>query len=112
MASKFNVEFTMRESPDQAQARAADALDEPARTVGLRLARRGAGRLDYRPRYQFPFLLMLYHTLSGERMTVTFEPDQGGGTRVSITGSVAGSKLPVASDSETWTDALGSTAGG
>lgn len=112
MASKFNVEFTIREPPDQAEARAADALNEPARTVGLRLARRGASKLDYRPRYQFPFLLMLYHTLSGERMTVTFEPDPGGGTRVSITGAVARSKLPVASDTEHWSDALGGSGGG
>lgn len=112
MASAFNVEFTMREAPAEAQSRAANELTEPARLIGLRLVRRGTDELIYRPRVQFPFLLMLYHSLSGERMTVSFEPDAGGGSRVSISGAVAKAKLPLASDSEHWTDVLGGTAGG
>ena len=35
-------------------ARAAIALAEPARAIGLRLAKRTAGALQYTPRVQFP----------------------------------------------------------
>ena len=79
MASTFNVELSMREAPSEAQARAATALTEPARAVGLRLTKRGAGELGYKPRVQFPFLVMLYHNLSGEQMSVKFEPGSEGG---------------------------------
>ncbi len=61
MANAFNVELSMREAPAEAQARAATALTEPARAIGLRLTKRGAGELGYRPRVQFPFLIMLWH---------------------------------------------------
>lgn len=111
MASAFNVEFTMREAPAEAQSRAASELTEPARTIGLRLTKRGNGELRYGPRVQFPFLVMLYHVLNGERMTVTFTPGTEGGTNVSITGAVPKSKLPVASDTEHWSDVLGSGGG-
>lgn len=111
MASAFDVQFTSGESPEEAQARAATQLTEPARKVGLRLTKRAPGELVYRPRVQFPFLVMLYHVLAGEQMTVHFEPDPGGGARVSISGRVARSKLPLASDPEHWTDALGDVAG-
>ncbi len=96
MARSFNVELTMREAPVEAQARAASALVEPARAVGLRLTKRGTGELGYRPRVQFPFVIMLWHALNGERMTVTFRPEERGGTRVAIRGAVAGSRLPLA----------------
>jgi hypothetical protein len=107
MASEFHVELPMREAPAEAQARAATALTEPARAVGLRLTRRGGAQLDYRPRVQFPFLLMLWHYLSGERMTVRFEPGEPGGTRVSIAGKVARAKHGLAADPDHWSEALG-----
>jgi hypothetical protein len=107
MASPFNVEFSVTDPPADAQARAADALEQPARAVGLRLTRRGAGQLEYRPRVQFPFLLMLWHNLNGEKMTVRFEPGEAGGSRVAISGAVARGNHPVASDAEHWSDALG-----
>jgi hypothetical protein len=112
MAASFQVELAMAEAPAEAQSRAVSALDDAARAVGLRLTKRGAGQLDYRPRVQFPFLLMLYHTLSGERMTVRFEPGSGGGTRVSIVGSVARPRQPLAADPEHWSEALGASAVG
>jgi hypothetical protein len=59
MASTFNIELSMREAPAEAQARAATVLSEPARAVGLRLTKRGAGELHYKPHVQFPFLVML-----------------------------------------------------
>jgi hypothetical protein len=107
MASAFAVELAMREGPGDAQARAATALEEPARLVGLRLTKRAAGELQYRPRVQFPFLIMLWHNLNGERMTVKFAPGEGGGSRVSISGAVARGKHPLASDPEHWTESLG-----
>lgn len=107
MASSFNVELDLREPPAEAQPRAADALAEPARAVGLRLVKRGAGELAYRPRVTFPFLVMLWHNLNGERMTVRFEPGGNGGTHVTISGSVARNKHMLASDPEHWTEALG-----
>lgn len=110
MASAFNVEFTMREAPAEAQARAANELTEPARLIGLRLTKRGAGELGYRPKVTFPFLIMLWHNLNGERMTARFEAGSDGGTHVTISGAVAKAKLPLASDPEHWTDALGSAA--
>lgn len=108
MASPFNFELSMSEAPAEAQARAADALDEPARLVGLRLTKRGAGELQYRPRVQFPFLIMLWHNLNGEKMTVRFEQGESGGTRVTINGAVARNKHPLAIDPEHWTESLGS----
>jgi hypothetical protein len=107
VASPFNVEFSLSEPPDDAQARAVDSLSEPARAVGLRLTERGPGQLEYRPRVQFPFLIMLWHNLNGERMTVRFGPGDAGGTRVTISGAVARSSHPLASDPEHWSDALG-----
>jgi hypothetical protein len=108
VASPFNVEFSVSESPADAQARAVDALTQPARAVGLRLTKRSAGQLDYRPRVQFPFLLMLWHNINGEKMTVRFEPGEAGGTRVRINGAVARGSHPLASDVEHWSEAFGS----
>lgn len=107
MASPFTVELSVPEPPAEAQARAADALAEPARVVGLRLVKRGAGELQYKPRVQFPFLIMLWHNLTGEKMTVKFEPGESGGSRVSISGAVARSRHPLAADPDHWTEALG-----
>jgi hypothetical protein len=107
MASPFNVELSMKEAPAQAQARAASALEEPARLVGLRLTKRGADELQYKPRVQFPFLIMLWHNLNGEKMTVRFEPGESGGTRVTINGAVSRGKHPLATDPEHWTESLG-----
>ena len=109
MASTFNIELSMREAPAEAQARAATALTEPARAVGLRLTKRGAGELGYKPRVQFPFLVMLYHNLSGEQMTVKFEAGAAGGTRVTISGKVAGANHGLAADPEHWSEALGAS---
>jgi hypothetical protein len=107
MANKFDVEISMREAPAEAQARAATALNEPARAIGLRLTKRGAGQLGYRPRVQFPFLIMLWHNLNREQMTVKFDPGPTGGTRVTISGAVARGKHAVAADPEHWSEALG-----
>ena len=112
MPSAFNVELSMREAPGEAQARAATALVDPARAVGLRLTKRGAGELGYTPRVQFPFLVMLYHKLNGERMTVKFEPGGEGGTRVTISGKVAGSNHMLAEDPEHWSEALAASTTG
>ena len=106
MAVAFDVQLSMPEAPSEAQARAADALAEPARRVGLRLTNRGAGELAYRPRVQWPFLLMLWHNLNGVRMTVRFEPNNGG-TRVKISGAVERARQPLAADPEHWAEALG-----
>ena len=99
----------MREAPAEAQARAVSALTDPARAVGLRLTKRGPGELTYRPRVQFPFLLMLWHNLSGERMTVRFDPGSAGGTRVTISGAVARANHAAAADPEHWSEALGAS---
>lgn len=109
MASTFNVELSMREAPREAQARAATALTEPARAVGLRLTKRGAGELGYKPRVQFPFLIMLWHNLNGEQMTVKFEPGTDGGTHVTISGKVGGGNHGLAADPEHWTEGLGAS---
>jgi hypothetical protein len=109
MANSFNVELSMREAPPEAQARAVDALTEPARAVGLRLTKRGAGELGYKPRVQWPFAVMLYHNLSGVRMTVKFQPAENAGTRVTISGKIASGNHAVASDPEHWSEALGAS---
>jgi hypothetical protein len=110
MPRAFTVELSMREAPVEAQARAATALVEPARLVGLRLTTRGVGELRYAPRVQWPFFVMLYHKLSGVHMTVKFEPGAEGGTRVMISGRVSGSDQMLAEDPEHWSDALGASA--
>jgi hypothetical protein len=107
MASSFSVELSMSEPPAQAQAQAANDLTDAARAVGLRLTKRGAGELSYRPRVQFPFLIMLWHNLNREHMTVKFAPGETGGTRVMISGAVARGNHTLAADSEHWSEALG-----
>ena len=109
MATPFDVQLSMSEAPSEAQARAAEALSDPARQVGLRLTKRSASVLTFRPRVQFPFLLMLWHNLNGEQMTVKFEPGDRGGTRVNISGAVARDRQPLAADPEHWSEALGAS---
>jgi hypothetical protein len=109
MAVPFDVQLSMPEAPSEAQARASDALAGPARRVGLRLTKRGTGELGYSPRVQFPFLLMLWNTLNGVRMTVRFEPGQDGGTRVTFRGAAARAYQPLAADPEHWAEALGTS---
>jgi hypothetical protein len=99
----------MSEAPSDAQARAAAALVDPASRVGLRLTNRGAGTLVYRPRVQWPFLLMLWRNLSGVRMTVRFEPGEEGRTRVTISGAVERARQPLAADAGHWAEALGAS---
>lgn len=110
MATAFNIELSMSESPGEAQARAAAALTEPASAIGLRLTERGAGELKYRPLVQWPYLIVLWHNLNGEKMTVKFERADGGGTRVRIAGAVARAKHLLATDPGHWTDALDGSA--
>jgi hypothetical protein len=107
MAVAFDTRLSMREDPQEAQSRAATALQEPARAIDLRLTKRGPGELAYGPRVQFPFLVMLWHYLSGERMIVRFEPGEQGGTQVTISGAVARNRHALASDPEQWAEALG-----
>lgn len=110
MASAFNIELSMSESPAEAQARAADAFTEPALAVGLRLTERGPSELKYRPLVQWPFLVVLWRNLNGEKMAVRFEPANGGGTRVTIDGAVARAKHVLAADPGHWTGALDGSA--
>ena len=109
MAKTFRVELSMQEAPVEAQARAATALKQPARAVGLRLKTRGPEELDYRPRIGFPFLVNLWHHLNREQMSVRFEPGAGGGTRVTISGAVAGGNHAAAAEPEHWSEALGAS---
>jgi hypothetical protein len=64
MASAFNIELSMSESPPEAQARAAHAFTEPASAIELRLTEHGPGELKYRPIVQRPFLIMLRRNLT------------------------------------------------
>ncbi len=107
MASPFNIELTIRETPSDSQARAATALKQPAAAIGLRLKNQGAGELAYRPRVGFPFLVSLWHHLNHEQMTVKFEPGATGGTRVTISGAVARGHHALAANPEHWSEALG-----
>jgi hypothetical protein len=111
MPAPFEVELSMAEAPSEAQSRAVTALEDPAGAVGLRLSKRGAGQLDYRPKPGFPFLRVLYRNLTGEKMTVRFEPGSGGGSRVTIKGAVGGrARQEVAADPDHWSEALGASA--
>ncbi|MGO8904073.1 MAG: hypothetical protein ACLQMH_00440 [Solirubrobacteraceae bacterium] len=107
MAKAFSVELSLREAPSEAQARATTALKQPAAAIGLRLKNQGAGELAYRPRVGFPFLVNLWHHLNREQMTVKFEPGATGGTRVMISGAVAGGRRALAANREHWSEALG-----
>jgi hypothetical protein len=102
----------MSRPPSGAQAHAATALTEPALAVGLRLTKRDAGALHYRPRVQFPFLIMLWHNLNRERMTVRFEPNPGGETGVTITGVTTRANHQLVADPEHWAEPLAATVAG
>ena len=54
--------------------------------------------LDERHIVQWPFLIVLWRNLNGEKMTVKFEPADGGGTHVRIKGAVGRAKQPLAAD--------------
>jgi ABC-type branched-subunit amino acid transport system ATPase component len=60
-------------------------------------------------RVQFPFLIMLWHNLNREQMTVTFEPAAAGGTRVTIGGAVTRRNHALATDPEHWSETLGAS---
>jgi hypothetical protein len=109
MATKFRVELLMSEAPAEARSRAETALKAPAKAVGLRLRSRGAEELYYRPPVGFPFLVNLWHQLDGEQMRVTFEPGTDGGTRVTLSGALAGARQRAAAEPEHWLAALGAT---
>lgn len=104
MACTFSVELSMREPPAEAQERAATALIEPARAVGLRLFKRGDRELDYKPCIIYPLNLTLWHL--GEQMTVRFDLVAEGCSRVTISGAVAKSTQATAADPEHWSEAL------
>jgi hypothetical protein len=53
---------------------------------------------------------VLWRNLTGEKMTVKFEPVAGGATHVTITGAVARAKHLLATDPGHWTDALDGSA--
>jgi len=101
MVNTFKVELSMREAPGEAQARAADALTDPARRIGLHLSKTAEGELDYKPRIKWPLAVSLWHRLNGEQMTVKFEPGAEGGTHVTISGAVPKDKHAMAADPET-----------
>ena len=63
-----------------------------------------------RPLVQWPFLIVLWRNLRGEKMTVKFESADSGGTHVTIRGAVARSKQALAADPGHWTDALDGSA--
>jgi hypothetical protein len=109
MAKTFTVELSMSEDPAEAQARAASALDKPARALGLRLKQRRERELSYGPPVTFPFLVNLWRHLDRQRMTVSFDPGPSGGTRVRISGAVAGGKRGLATNTEHWSEALGAS---
>jgi hypothetical protein len=44
------------------------------------------------------------------RRSLKFEPEDGGGTHVTISGAVARAKQPLAADPRHWTDALNGSA--
>ncbi len=110
MAKTFSVELSMSETPSEAQARAATALEKPARAVGLRLKGREEGKLDYRPPVGFPFLVNLWRHLDREQMTVKFAPASTGGSHVTISGAVASGRHALAANPEHWSEALGASA--
>ena len=99
----------MSESP-------AEAWPRRGRLHRARLGRRTSphrtrpGELKYRPLVQWPFLIVLWRNLNGEKMTVKFEPADGGGTHVRLDGAVARAKQPLAADPGHWTDALDGSA--
>jgi hypothetical protein len=110
MASTFNLEFSVPDDPAEVQARAAEAFTEPAQAVGLRMSKRSAGELQYRPQVQWPFLVVLWRNLNGEKMSISFQPGEAGGTHVTISGAVAQSKHSLAADPDHWAGALGGLA--
>jgi hypothetical protein len=109
MGSEFEVEMTVREEPQEAQSRAAGVLEDAAGAVGLRLTGRTPGQLRYRPPIQWPLLLALYHRLKGEQMAVSFRPADGGGTAITVQGSVARGRHALAADPEHWAGPLAAT---
>jgi hypothetical protein len=112
MAQPFNVELAMGEALTEARARAANALRNPAREVGLRLKDPHASALEFRPPSGFPFLVNLWHHLNGEKMRVTFDPAESGGTRVQITGAVSSGNHALAANPQHWSEPLGASAAG
>jgi hypothetical protein len=106
MAKAFTVEFSVAQAPEDAQSRAPTALKSAAAKVGLRLKNSGTRELVYAPSYGFPFLVNLWRHLDRQQMTVRFEPAEHGASKITISGTVAGSKQTLAADSEFWAKAF------
>jgi hypothetical protein len=108
MARSFSHDLPVSGSPSEAQARLRGVMIERLRrSAKMRLANQQPSALTFRPRWSWPVLLALYRMLSGEVVNVSFSAGEGG-TRVAVSGKVAGNAEAVA-DREFWTEIVGAT---
>jgi hypothetical protein len=108
MARSFSHDLSVSGSPSDAQARLRGVLIERLRrSAKMRLASEQPNALTFRPRWSFPVALALYRMISGESVNVRFSAGDGG-TRVAVSGKVAGNAEAIA-DQEFWTEILGAS---
>ncbi len=105
MSQSFSYDLTVSGSPTDAQARVRSAVTERVRQAAkMRLAGEDASSLSFRPRWSWPLVVALARMIGGQAVKLTFSADNGG-TRVTVSGKVAGDAQQLA-NREFWTETL------
>ena len=96
MSRSFSYDLSLSESPADAQARLRQVVsDELRRSANMRLASEESHSLAFRPQWSWPLLAALFRVISREAVNLNFSAANGG-TRVAVSGKVAGSAEKIA----------------
>ncbi|HUA46054.1 MAG TPA: hypothetical protein VMA77_12540 [Solirubrobacteraceae bacterium] len=105
MSQSFSYDLSVDGSPADAQARVQAAVTERMRQAAkMRLASHDSNSLSFRPQWSWPLLAALFRVIGGEAVTLSFSAANGG-TRITVSGKVAGDAEKVANQ-DFWAQTL------
>lgn len=105
MSRSFSYDLSLSGPPAEAQARVREVVTEELRqSAQMRLTNEDSNSLTFGPQWSWPLLVALSRRISGETVKLDFSAADGG-TRVAVSGKVAGGAEKVAKQ-EFWTSAL------
>ncbi len=105
MSRSFSYDLSAPGPPAEAQARLREVVTEELRqSAQMRLTSEEANSLAFGPQWSWPLFVALFRRLSGETVKLSFSAADGG-TRVAVSGKVAGGAEKVANQ-EFWTSVL------
>jgi hypothetical protein len=106
MSQTFSCDLSVADAPAIAQARLRTVVTESVlKSTKMRLSTEVNGSLAYRPPINFPLVVALSRRISGENVKVGFTQARDGGTKIEVSGKVAGNSTAIAGR-EFWTEAL------